>query len=239
MHQPRPLHAGLRAGRQGQHRHHLLAARACAPGSNCARIAGCARSRPTSTAWPPAWSITTSRGRRAVPARGSGDPRLQRHRHAAAAAELGVGAFPNGLANSTGLVGKNLMFHPYAQVYGYVDEPTDGNRAPPTCLWSKQFYETDRVARVRARLQHAVRPRRRAGGRGGHQRWPTACCRGARPITTRVPQACNGHRIGIVGDLRGPARGAQPRHARPGAEGQQRHPGAEDRLHDQREQPRR
>ena len=27
--------------------------------------------------------------------------------------------FPNGLANSSGLVGKNLMFHPYAQIYGY------------------------------------------------------------------------------------------------------------------------
>jgi choline dehydrogenase-like flavoprotein len=51
--------------------------------------------------------------------------------------------FPDGLANSSGLVGKNLMFHPYAQLYGYVDEPTDSNRAPPTCLWSKQFYETD------------------------------------------------------------------------------------------------
>jgi len=35
------------------------------------------------------------------------------------------------------------MFHPYALLYGYVDEPTDSNRAPPTCLWSKQFYETD------------------------------------------------------------------------------------------------
>jgi choline dehydrogenase-like flavoprotein len=53
------------------------------------------------------------------------------------------GRFPNGLANSSGLVGKNLMFHPYAQLYGYVDEPTDSNRAPPTCLWSKEFYETD------------------------------------------------------------------------------------------------
>ena len=51
--------------------------------------------------------------------------------------------FPNGLANSSGLVGKNLMFHPYAQVYGYVDEALDANRAPPTCLWSKEFYETD------------------------------------------------------------------------------------------------
>src|SRR5260221_8939435 len=53
------------------------------------------------------------------------------------------GRFPNGLANSSGLVGKNLMFHPYAQVYGYVDAATDSNRAPPTCLWSKEFYETD------------------------------------------------------------------------------------------------
>jgi choline dehydrogenase-like flavoprotein len=53
------------------------------------------------------------------------------------------GRFPNGLANTSGLVGKNLMFHPYAQVYGFVEEPTDSNRAPPTCLWSKEFYETD------------------------------------------------------------------------------------------------
>jgi choline dehydrogenase-like flavoprotein len=53
------------------------------------------------------------------------------------------GRSPKGLANSSGLVGKNLMFHPYGQAYGYVDEPTDSNRAPPTCLWSKQFYETD------------------------------------------------------------------------------------------------
>src|SRR5947209_8533770 len=51
--------------------------------------------------------------------------------------------FPDGLANSSGLVGKNLMFHPYAQVYGFVEEVTDSNRAPPICLWSKEFYETD------------------------------------------------------------------------------------------------
>ncbi len=51
--------------------------------------------------------------------------------------------FPNGLANSSGLVGKNLMFQPYAQVYGYVEEPLDSNRGSPLCLWSKEFYETD------------------------------------------------------------------------------------------------
>jgi len=53
------------------------------------------------------------------------------------------GRFPNGLANSSGLVGKNLMFHPYALIFGYTDEPLDGNQASPLCLWSMQFYETD------------------------------------------------------------------------------------------------
>ncbi len=55
------------------------------------------------------------------------------------------GKFPNGLANSSGLVGKNLMFHPYAHIYGYVDEPLDGNRGPPLCVWSQEFYETDKA----------------------------------------------------------------------------------------------
>src|ERR1700727_2328712 len=54
------------------------------------------------------------------------------------------GRFPNGLANSSGLVGKNLMFHPWAIAHGYVDEPMDGHRGPPLCLWSQEFYETDR-----------------------------------------------------------------------------------------------
>ncbi len=54
------------------------------------------------------------------------------------------GRFPNGLANSSGLLGKNLMFHPWAHAVGYVDEPMDGHRGPPLCLWSQEFYETDR-----------------------------------------------------------------------------------------------
>lgn len=52
--------------------------------------------------------------------------------------------FPNGLANSSGLVGKNLMFHMYSIVTGYTEEPTDSHRAPPVSVWSKEFYETDR-----------------------------------------------------------------------------------------------
>lgn len=51
--------------------------------------------------------------------------------------------FPTGLANSSGLVGKNLMLHPWPVVYGYVDEEVDGDRAPQTVMWSKEFYETD------------------------------------------------------------------------------------------------
>ena len=52
--------------------------------------------------------------------------------------------FPDGLANSSGLVGKNLMFHPYASIRGYFDESLDGYRGPHIGAWSQQFYETDR-----------------------------------------------------------------------------------------------
>jgi len=51
--------------------------------------------------------------------------------------------FPNGLANSSGQVGRNLMFHPYARIYGYFDAPMDGYRGPGNCIWSQEFYETD------------------------------------------------------------------------------------------------
>ena len=53
------------------------------------------------------------------------------------------GRFPNGLANSSGLVGRNLMLHPWPQVLGYVEDSLDGGRGPMTVMWSKQFYETD------------------------------------------------------------------------------------------------
>ncbi len=52
-------------------------------------------------------------------------------------------SFPDGLANSSGLVGKNLMFHPYANIQGVLPEETDGYRGPTLSLWSKEFYETD------------------------------------------------------------------------------------------------
>jgi len=52
--------------------------------------------------------------------------------------------FPDGLANSSGLVGRNLMFHPYAYVMGIFDEPLEGYKGPTGCsIISQEFYETD------------------------------------------------------------------------------------------------
>ena len=53
------------------------------------------------------------------------------------------GRFPAGLANSSGLVGRNLMFHPYARILGYFDETIEGGRGSGHVIWSQEFYETD------------------------------------------------------------------------------------------------
>ncbi|MEZ5817189.1 MAG: GMC family oxidoreductase [Hyphomicrobiaceae bacterium] len=71
-----------------------------------------------------------------VAANGIGTPRLLLN--------SASGRFPNGLANSSDQVGRNLMVHPWPQVYGYIDDEVDGDRAPMTVMWSKEFYETDR-----------------------------------------------------------------------------------------------
>jgi choline dehydrogenase-like flavoprotein len=51
--------------------------------------------------------------------------------------------FPDGLANSSGLVGKNLMFHPCGYVVGTFEEEQDGQRGSQNWLCSQEFYETD------------------------------------------------------------------------------------------------
>ena len=53
-------------------------------------------------------------------------------------------SFPDGLANSSGLVGKNLMFHPYAMVTGVFDELLEGYKGPMgASIISQEHYETD------------------------------------------------------------------------------------------------
>jgi choline dehydrogenase-like flavoprotein len=52
--------------------------------------------------------------------------------------------FPDGLANRSGLVGRNLMFHPYGMVIGVFEDRLDGTQGPAGCgLMSHEFYETD------------------------------------------------------------------------------------------------
>ncbi len=52
--------------------------------------------------------------------------------------------FPDGLANSSGLVGRNLMLHPYSTVIGHFDDWLDSWRGPAgQPIQSMQFYETD------------------------------------------------------------------------------------------------
>jgi choline dehydrogenase-like flavoprotein len=52
--------------------------------------------------------------------------------------------FPDGLANNSGLVGRNLMFHPMSMVMGVFDEPLEGYKGPLGCsITSSEFYETD------------------------------------------------------------------------------------------------
>ena len=52
--------------------------------------------------------------------------------------------FPNGLANSSGLVGRNLMLHCMTLTQGVFNERLFGWQGPIGCsLWSKEFYETD------------------------------------------------------------------------------------------------
>ena len=52
--------------------------------------------------------------------------------------------FPDGLANRSGLVGRNLMFHTESVVTGFFEEPTDGHTGPSGCsVFSHEFYETD------------------------------------------------------------------------------------------------
>ncbi len=53
-------------------------------------------------------------------------------------------SFPDGLANRSGLVGKNLMLHPLGYVEGVFDKPIQSQLGPQgCCIQSQEFYETD------------------------------------------------------------------------------------------------
>jgi choline dehydrogenase-like flavoprotein len=69
-------------------------------------------------------------------ANGIGTPRLLLNSRSA--------RYPDGLANGNGLVGKNLMFHPFAAVGGVFPETLDSAIGPiGSIIFSHEFYETD------------------------------------------------------------------------------------------------
>ena len=113
VHQRRHVPAGMSAGRQGQHRHHLLAG-------------GAAAGRDAQDALPGARDHRRRNGMAdgVIYYDAEGVERRQKA-HVVVLACNGIGTprlllnsrstlFPDGLANRSGLVGKNLMFHPYA-----------------------------------------------------------------------------------------------------------------------------
>ena len=67
---------------------------------------------------------------------GVGTPRLLLNSRSA--------SFPDGLANRSGLVGKNLMLHPLGYVEGIFDEAMASHLGPHgCCILSQEFYETN------------------------------------------------------------------------------------------------
>ena len=69
-------------------------------------------------------------------ANGIGTPRLLLNSRSA--------AFPDGLANRSGLVGKNLMFHAFAVVGGVFPQFLESSAGPVgNVIFSHEFYETD------------------------------------------------------------------------------------------------
>jgi len=71
-----------------------------------------------------------------VACNGVGTPRLLLNSHCE--------QFPNGLANHSGQLGRNLMLHPLGYVEGLFEERLDSHLGPQgCCLQSQEFYETN------------------------------------------------------------------------------------------------
>ena len=83
--------------------------------------------------------------------------------------------FPDGLANISGLVGQNLMFHPISMVTGVFDEDLESYKGPlAVMVTSYEFYETDLsrgfVRGVQLQVHHAMGPLHTALGGSSGQR---------------------------------------------------------------------
>ena len=71
--------------------------------------------------------------------------RRLRDRNAAAAAELGHRPLPDGLANSSGLVGKNLMAQSNQAVWGVMEQEVRCYKGPPSLAITEHWNYEDRA----------------------------------------------------------------------------------------------
>ena len=111
---------------------------------SCAPTPESSASKPMPTAKPPARATTTRTARRTssppnavvLAMNGIGSPRIMLNSTS--------DAYPDGLCNSSGLLGKNLMFHPYAMVSGLFDDGLQTYKGPlANMILCQEFYETD------------------------------------------------------------------------------------------------
>ena len=227
---------GCAQGAKAQHRHHLLAAgdaprrRACETRCRVREITVGANGMADGVIYYDAEGVERRQKAHVVvvACNGIGTPRLLLNSRSK--------QFPDGLANRSGLVGKNLMFHPYGMVTGIFDEPLEGYKGPTgCCIMSQEFYETDRVARLRARLLVRDPARLRAGVR----RRCGACRRGG------MPWGADHHRAyaelfdrtaGMVVICEDLPEETNRVTLDPQPHRRERHPGAEDHLPAEREQ---
>ena len=170
-------------GAKASHRHHLLAASRCAPASNCARIAGCARSPTNEHGMASGVVYYDKDGVEQFQPAEVVDHRLQRRRHAAAAAEFGLRPLPE-RARQFQRAGRQEPDVPSLRAGLRLCRRADRQQPRAADLPVEQGVLRHRsVARLCARLCHPVRPRRRAGVRSRRERGQGHLAVGRRIIT--------------------------------------------------------
>ena len=116
--------------------------------------------------------VTIHAGTVVLAMNGIGTPRLL----LASACEM----WPDGLANRSGLVGRNLMLHPYGWASGAFAEPLGGGMAGPTAgMVSLEFFATDRTRGAVRGMKLQVSP-------GAGPLWPAFTAGGGAAELTRA-----------------------------------------------------
>ncbi len=136
------------------------------PGARVAEIPTDAQGRATGAVWINRAGLRRMTRAHAVvvAANGVGTPRLL--------LLSASGRHPNGLANSSGLVGRRLMLHPLGRVIGEFEDPIGGHRGISAgAITSHEFYETDRargfVRGIKLQVMRSLGPAMTALGGGG------------------------------------------------------------------------